>query len=249
MTENCEWTFSRRNVIYVRQTCIHDYECDFLNHLEALPWKRAVVNLTESNEKCFLICLITVRLNQRHDLYVINIISLRYFKIFRFLIKCLLGFSADFGNNNTFFRMSNRSFELPITEESRNTSSTELTTVQLILQSTTLLIIMLLTIITNTSVIIVILRNENLRRNGHNILILNLAVTDLCNSLGSMLITYIAYFLNGRIMAEHPVVCSVSCILPFTSKSLLYSEIVMWVLALSLSGVSLYIWHISTVKS
>lgn len=78
------------------------------------------------------------------------------------------------------------------------------------LQSTILLTIIVTAIVANLSVIIVILRNESLRRNSHNILILNLAVADLGTSIGSMLVSFIANFKGGLILKQHMWACSVS---------------------------------------
>ncbi|XP_071838332.1 5-hydroxytryptamine receptor 1A-like [Apostichopus japonicus] len=78
------------------------------------------------------------------------------------------------------------------------------------LQSTILLTIIVTAIVANLSVIIVILRNESLRRNSHNILILNLAVADLGTSIGSMLVSFIANFKGGWILSQHMWACSLN---------------------------------------
>lgn len=87
------------------------------------------------------------------------------------------------------------------------------------LESISVFVIMLAAIIANLSVIIVIWHDKSLRRNGHNLLIFNLAVCDLGTSLCVTLVTFFAILNNGHLLQESSFLCTVST--PFLAYNLI----------------------------
>lgn len=78
-----------------------------------------------------------------------------------------------------------------------------------IIEFVSLLVIMLVANFANISVLVAVLRVPDLRRNKHNIFVLNLIVMDLSTSLGSMPFSFIDLFSHGYLLC-YPVVCRVS---------------------------------------
>lgn len=77
-----------------------------------------------------------------------------------------------------------------------------------VLELITLLSILLLSIIANCSLLIAILRSRRLRRNNHNLLVLNLIVFDLFSTFGSMTVSLIDLVYTGFLL-RHPLLCRV----------------------------------------
>ncbi|KAJ8040781.1 G-protein coupled receptor moody [Holothuria leucospilota] len=83
-------------------------------------------------------------------------------------------------------------------------------------ESVSLFFIMMISFVANLSIIIVVIRNHSLRRNGHNLLILNLALADFGTTVGSMFVTFLSILNNGRILQESDFLCSVNVFLSYT---------------------------------
>ncbi|KAJ8040780.1 Alpha-2B adrenergic receptor [Holothuria leucospilota] len=83
-------------------------------------------------------------------------------------------------------------------------------------ESVSLFFIMMISFVANLSIIIVVIRNQSLRRNGHNLLILNLALADFGTTVGSMFVTFLAILNSGRILQESDFLCSVNVFLSHT---------------------------------
>ncbi|XP_071850073.1 uncharacterized protein [Apostichopus japonicus] len=77
-----------------------------------------------------------------------------------------------------------------------------------VLELITLLSILLLSIIANCSLLIAILRSRRLRRNNHNLLVLNLIVFDLFSTFGSMTVSLIDLIYPGFLL-RHPLLCRI----------------------------------------
>ncbi|XP_072178100.1 uncharacterized protein [Diadema setosum] len=76
-----------------------------------------------------------------------------------------------------------------------------------VLEITTLAIIMLGAIVANMVAIVTILRVRLLRKNPHNLLILNLMITDLGLAVTSMVFSMVSLFDNGQLLTTHRVLC------------------------------------------
>ncbi|XP_072178658.1 uncharacterized protein [Diadema setosum] len=83
-----------------------------------------------------------------------------------------------------------------------------------LLQALSLSLIILCALSFNFMTIFVILRTRSLRRNLHNLLMLNLAVADLGVVLASMTFSMASIFDEGRFLESHRTVCQTESVTP-----------------------------------
>ncbi|XP_030850251.1 melanopsin [Strongylocentrotus purpuratus] len=90
-----------------------------------------------------------------------------------------------------------------------------------IVESTTLAAIMAFTILANLVAMVTIFRVPMLRKNPHNILIINLTVDDLGVALTIMVFSMISVFDDGRLLRTHPILCNFNgfCTVLFSASS------------------------------
>ena len=75
--------------------------------------------------------------------------------------------------------------------------------------SCSLILIMVGTIVFNALIIRIVLQVRLLRQNLHNLLVLNLCVTDLCAAAFSMTFALISVFDGGWFLTTHHAICQV----------------------------------------
>ncbi|XP_041463166.1 histamine H1 receptor-like [Lytechinus variegatus] len=90
-----------------------------------------------------------------------------------------------------------------------------------ILESSTLALIMAIAIVANLVAMVTIFRVPMLRKNPHNILIVNLTLDDLGVALTSMVFSMISVFDDGRLLKTYPVLCDFNgyCTVLFSASS------------------------------